>query len=197
MEEDDERCFKVTKKLLTKCKELILFNVETMNDKQIVLSKTEFAKVSKILGRLLFIRDLPIEVGNHLCEQAAGKSGTPIDIRIQHKAWKVKMELINEVYGKADFNYQLFNSALKEFMADEKKKKEKQKPEKDERSEHTIDSGLKVRSFGMSPAENCLCYIAAFVLVVVIFLVTFRFMTGTHVSLYNFGMAQRSTPSNY
>jgi tetratricopeptide (TPR) repeat protein len=194
MEEEDERCFLVTKKLLAKCKDLIVFNVETMNEAQLVLAKTEYAKVAKILGRLIFLKDLPIEKGDLLCDQAAAKTGVNIDVRVQHKAWKVKLELISEAYGKADFNYQLFTAALQDHFADEKKKQAKKKNEK-ERSENTLDSDLKARPLGLSPAMSCAFYLSSLLMIVAFFLVTVRYLTGSHVNLYNLGGLTQPSPS--
>ena len=192
MDEDEERCFEITKKLLTKCRDLIVFNTETMNEQQLPLSHKEYSKVSKILGRLNFIKELPISANDALCDQVASKLQIKVDTRIQHKAWRVKMEMISEEYGKADFNYHLFTAALKDHMAEQAKKQ--QKKLKKEQGDTGLDAEPKVRERGLSPATNCIFYLSSLLLIVAAFLIAVRYLTGSPLSLYNLGAGRFSQP---
>ncbi len=192
MEEEDERCFAITRRLLSKCKDLIEFNIETMNDAQLALAKVEYGKVAKVFGRLNFIKDLPIAKNHPLCDQAAAKIGLEVDTRVQVKAWKVKMEHIAEIYGKAEFNYHLFTAALQDHLTESKKQKEKEKKDKTS-SDHPLDDLAKARPVGMSPAASCFCYLASILLIAVAFLVAVRYVTGSNVSLYNLSLVPPSS----
>lgn len=194
LEEEEERCFAITRRLLAKCKDLIEFNIETMNDAQLALAKVEYSKVAKVLGRLNFIKDLPIEKNNGLCDQSAARIGVEIDVRLQTKAWKVKMEQVSEIYGKADFNYHLFTAALQDHLAEAKKQQEKQKKDKPN-SDNQLDDLSKARPFGLSPATQLVCFLASILLMVVAFLVIVRYVTGSNISLYNLGLVR--PPNSY
>lgn len=195
LEPEDERCFKITGRLLNKCRDLIVFNNETMNDKQLQLSRLEYAKVAKTLARLEFVRDLPVEQGHIITEQAAGIAGLQaIDNRVQCKAWKVKMETVNEIYGKAEFNYQLFSAALQDHLAEEKKKNEKLEKTDVERKENPLEHEEKIRPRGMTAATECACYLFALLMVVVVFLAAVKFATGGHISLYTLGLSRNGSP---
>jgi len=187
MTDDDKKCFILTDLILAKCRDLIVFNVETMNDPQLKFAKKEFTKVAKIAGRLAFIRDLPIQTGEPLCDEEAEKLDIKIDSRMQHKAWRVKMDMISEEYGKANFNYQLFTAVLQSYLEAQRKKEEK-KNDRKERG-NLEDHDEKVRDRSWSSASNLACYLVSILLIILAFLLMIRAITGSNLSLYNLGLS--------
>lgn len=152
--------------MLAKCRDLIIFNVETANDQQLDLAQKEYGKVAKVVARLAFLRDLVCRSTNEACVEALKQVNAEVDLdsnRLQAKIWRIKMDMIQETYGKADFNYQMFTVVIQDHFAEEKKKKEKIA-----RRDHAqVEPPVKSRTMLERPAFRCAAYllIVAFILV--------------------------------
>lgn len=99
--EEDERSFVMTRRLVKKCKDLIQFNVESSNNTQQEVAIKEYIKTLKIYMNLLFIRDVKCDSNNQMAVRAAQE----LDIkdldayRIQSKVFRAKLERVEQIYG--------------------------------------------------------------------------------------------------
>lgn len=192
MEEEDERCFIMTSKVLNKCKDLIVFNVETMNQDQINVSMKEYAKVTKILARLEFLRDLQCIPANPLFPTTLTTERDLDSNRVQSKVWRIKLDMISEEYGKADFNYQLFTAVLQDHLENERKKRQK-KDQKDKQDSQNLG---KPRSRMESPAVRCLVYLLLIAAVILAFGGLLRYLPQTSTGIDPLTLAGLKPSSN-
>ena len=113
LSEEDKRCFSLTKRMVSKCKEIIVFNAETDNQQQLELAQKEYAKVFKVYRHICYIRDLDCSSSNPLAVRAKEEIGIKdIDsLRMVKNVWKVKMQDVNEIYGSSfRFNQRLHST---------------------------------------------------------------------------------------
>ena len=96
-----------------------------MNEEQLKLSYKEYSKVSKIIAHLEYIRDLDCTTSNSRYPITLTTDRQVDGNRVQSKVWRIKLDMIAEYYGKADFNYQMFSAVLQDHFENEKKKKQK------------------------------------------------------------------------
>lgn len=163
LDEEDARPYILTQKMLKKTRDLMTFNVEIANAGQLKASRIEFEKVQKIMANILFIRDLPISSSIPQIKEAADEVGVNPDLpRIHSKVWKIKIDRVNQIYGQADFNYQLFCAMLEEHFADERKKKERE-DKKQKREADDLD--LKPADRSRSNLIACFRFILYFVII--------------------------------
>lgn len=103
LDEEDKRCFSLTKRMVAKCREIIVFNAETDNQLQLELAQKEYAKVSKVYRHLCYIRDLDCASTNPLAAKAKQELGLKdIDgLRMLKNVWRVKMQDVSDIYGSS------------------------------------------------------------------------------------------------
>lgn len=182
LDDEDIRPFVITKKMLRKCLDLMTFNVDTSNDVQLKLSLKEYAKVSKVLSHIEFIRDLPINKDFEVATKVGEAVGVDVnDGRLQSKVWKVKIDRINKIYGGADFNYQIFVATLEDHFADQRRKKEREdkKEEKKKGSKEMAKDGDNSRSLTATLCSNLSLISFAAILMLVLLL----FRSNLHMPL--------------
>lgn len=103
LNDEDKRCFSLTKRMVSKCREIIVFNAETDNQQQLELAQKEYAKILKVYRHICYIRDLDCASSNPLAIKAKEEIGIKdIDcLRMLKNVWKIKMQDVNEIYGSS------------------------------------------------------------------------------------------------
>lgn len=163
-----------------------------MNEEQLKLSYKEYSKVSKIIAHLEYIRDLDCTTSNSRYPITLTTDRQVDGNRVQSKVWRIKLDMIAEYYGKADFNYQMFSAVLQDHFENEKKKKQKNYT-KDKQD--TQDHG-KVRSRMESPIVRCFFYILLIVAVMAAFGFLSSYLPQATIGMDPIGLAGIRPGSN-
>lgn len=101
LNDEDKRCFTITKRMVGKCKDLMVFHSETDNSAQLEASMKEYSKVFKIYSHICYIRDLNCSSTNSIAVKAAEelKIDDIDSLRMLKNVWKLKMKKVSDIYG--------------------------------------------------------------------------------------------------
>ena len=145
LNEEDKRCFSLTKRMVSKCREIIVFNAETDNQQQLELAQKEYAKILKVHRHICYIRDLDCASSNPLAVKAKEEIGIKdIDgLRMIKNVWRIKMQDVNEIYGSSHCFIQRRHSTTTCFVqsspstSSSKRRRKKETSREDETLERT------------------------------------------------------------